>query len=128
MSKVSKTSPSYYIVLTVICLSMWVAFAVSVNNRSRESQPAQPKQEAVSLANSDYIIDLDSNATIVGKLKNNPDVVNDMIVVARSRGWRCDTLSYASFWNGTFTLQCNNFNYEYEITDQGGRWVVEFIK
>lgn len=47
----------------------------------------------------------------------------DMI---RASGWRCDSLSAIRPWmfKRGFTMVCNNFNYEYEFEDRGGRWTV----
>lgn len=75
-------------------------------------------------AKSPYDIPTDSHLTIVGSLKGRPDVVNDMITVVQTSGYRCDSLSFAMYWDNELTLKCNNFRYIYTMKDVGGRFVV----
>lgn len=46
--------------------------------------------------------------------------------LVKAYGYRCDSISsFSSFiMGGGYKLNCNGFNYTYEIEDKGGRWVV----
>jgi hypothetical protein len=49
------------------------------------------------------------------------------IQLIHARGWACDTISavHPFFFGGGITIRCNQFRYEYELTDRGGRWQIE---
>ena len=45
----------------------------------------------------------------------------------RAYGYKCDTVDnkpYFSSWDGSVTVNCNNWRYKYELKDVGGRWTV----
>ena len=45
----------------------------------------------------------------------------------RAMGWRCDSISALRpfIMSRGFTMVCNNFNYTYNFSDEGGNWIVE---
>ena len=49
------------------------------------------------------------------------------IQMIHARGWACDSVSAVQpfFSGGGIRIRCNRFNYEYELTDRGGRWHLE---
>lgn len=64
-----------------------------------------------------------------------PDAVHDrietntvgaLVQYIRIYGYRCDTVSAARpmVLQTGFVVYCNRYNYEYEVVDRGGNWVV----
>lgn len=54
------------------------------------------------------------------------DKAPELAKIIKMYGYRCDSISVARpFMVGRgFTLVCNNYAYEYDIEDKGGRWRV----
>jgi hypothetical protein len=46
--------------------------------------------------------------------------------LVRANGYRCDSVSAFRpfFWGNGYKLVCNEFRYEYDVEDKGGRWEV----
>lgn len=53
--------------------------------------------------------------------KETAEILADHV---ESMGYKCSSLSSLriSSWSGNITLICNNWRYEYEFEDVGGRW------
>jgi hypothetical protein len=53
-------------------------------------------------------------------------IADDASMLIRRARYRCDSVSSLRPWfsGDGFTIFCNDFRYEYEIEDRGGRWVV----
>ncbi|MCD9472928.1 hypothetical protein [Photobacterium phosphoreum] len=73
-----------------------------------------------------YALPIDSGAIINDKLKNNPELYNEVANLIRAYGYSCDSLSglVPMIFSRGYTVSCNNFSYSYDIKDQGGNWVV----
>lgn len=54
-------------------------------------------------------------------------LIDPGVGLIRGYGYRCDSISAMRpfLLSRGFTIVCNNFNYEYDISDKGGNWVVE---
>ncbi|MCE8523348.1 hypothetical protein KBY24_20090 [Ruegeria pomeroyi] len=54
-------------------------------------------------------------------------LIDPGVNMIRAYGWRCDSISAIRpfVFSRGFTIVCNSFNYEYDISDKGGNWVVE---
>jgi len=54
-------------------------------------------------------------------------LIDPSVGMIRASGYRCDSISAMRpfVFSRGFTVVCNNFNYEYDISDKGGNWVVE---
>lgn len=54
-------------------------------------------------------------------------LIDPGVGLIRGYGYRCDSISAVRpfVFSRGFTIVCNNFNYEYDISDKGGNWVVE---
>ena len=50
-----------------------------------------------------------------------------MIGLTRKSGFMCESVSAASEWllSRGFTLICDNYAHKYDISDEGGTWVVK---
>ena len=76
-----------------------------------------------------HAVEIESDAIIGPKferLPNKRQVLDDLVVLIRAYGWRCDRVSSARFlvFSRGFQVQCNGYAYDYEIKDRGGQWVV----
>jgi preprotein translocase subunit SecF len=58
--------------------------------------------------------------------KIDEDILSQLILAVLVNGYKCDTVSSAIPYirGGGYTIQCNNYQYEYEIEDKGGNIVV----
>ncbi|WP_140383434.1 hypothetical protein [Acinetobacter pittii] len=58
--------------------------------------------------------------------KIDEDILSQLILAVLVNGYKCDTVSSAIPYirGGGYTMQCNNYNYEYEIEDKGGNIIV----
>ncbi|WP_421833991.1 hypothetical protein ACT4YX_09545 [Acinetobacter baumannii] len=58
--------------------------------------------------------------------KIDEDILSQLILAVLVNGYKCDTVSSAIPYirGGGYTMQCNNYQYEYEIEDKGGNIVV----
>ncbi|HCQ9885696.1 TPA: hypothetical protein OMQ51_001802 [Acinetobacter baumannii] len=58
--------------------------------------------------------------------KIDEDILSQLILAVLVNGYKCDTVSSAIPYirGGGYTMQCNNYHYEYEIEDKGGNIVV----
>ncbi len=56
-------------------------------------------------------------------------VARELVSLVEAYGYRCSSISFINKWafSRGFTIQCNNFAYEYEVKDKGGRWVVSYV-
>ena len=75
-------------------------------------------------------IEIESDAIISDsflEFRDTYEVLEALAKLIRSYGWKCDSISVAStfVFSVGFNLTCNQFRYSYEISDKGGRWVVE---
>lgn len=54
-------------------------------------------------------------------------LIEPAVGMIRGYGYRCDSISAIRpfVFSRGFTVVCNNFNYEYDLSDKGGNWVVE---
>lgn len=54
-------------------------------------------------------------------------LVDPSVQMIRAYGYRCDSISAIRpfMLSRGFTVVCNNYNYEYDLSDKGGNWVVE---
>lgn len=76
-----------------------------------------------------YVVPLETFGNIIGqRLKDNPQVVNDMVMYVKAYQYRCDSISEARFSGNKFTLKCNKFRYTYDLIDRGGRFVVRYVE
>ncbi|CAM3576158.1 hypothetical protein VXG46_001943 [Acinetobacter baumannii] len=58
--------------------------------------------------------------------KIDEDILSQLILAVLVNGYKCDNVSSAIPYirGGGYTIQCNNYQYEYEIEDKGGNIVV----
>lgn len=61
--------------------------------------------------------------------KIDEDILSQLILAVLVNGYKCDTVSSAIPYirGGGYTIQCNNYNYEYEVEDKGGNIVVNVL-
>lgn len=61
------------------------------------------------------------------QISNCDGVAEEIIAAVKLEGYRCDSVSSLRKWTFSrgFTMKCNNFAYEYEFEDHGGRWRVK---
>lgn len=61
--------------------------------------------------------------------KINEDILSQLILAVLVNGYKCDTVSSAIPYirGGGYTMQCNNYQYEYEVEDKGGNIVVTVL-
>jgi hypothetical protein len=54
-------------------------------------------------------------------------LVDPAVGMIRASGYRCDSISVVRpfLLSRGFTVICNRFSYEYDISDKGGNWIVE---
>jgi hypothetical protein len=54
------------------------------------------------------------------------ELADDASMLIRRARYRCDSVSSIRHWFSAtgFTVFCNDFRYEYELEDRGGRWTV----
>ena len=54
-------------------------------------------------------------------------LIDPAVGMIKAYGWRCDSISAIRpfLFSRGFTVVCNQFSYEYDISDKGGNWVVE---
>ncbi len=54
--------------------------------------------------------------------------VDEAVRLIRAYGYRCDSVHRMTkfVWSRGFTVFCNKGLYHFEISDKGGRWVVEY--
>lgn len=52
-------------------------------------------------------------------------IVGTLVQIVQANGRRCDSVSSArpQVWDPGYVIGCNDFRYEYSLTDEGGRWV-----
>ncbi|MDN8361017.1 hypothetical protein QZK58_16985 [Acinetobacter baumannii] len=88
---------------------------IKVNERSEDSA----KQ---TFGNLQYKVE--PEAVINSKI--DEDILSQLILAVLVNGYKCDTVSSAIPYirGGGYTMQCNNYQYEYEIEDKGGNIVV----
>lgn len=91
-----------------------ITFAITLGNAAfAQSVPIEPNA---------MISDTDDfpRATLLG-------LVDPAVAMIRANGWRCDSISAVRpfMLSRGFTVVCNGFRYEYDISDRGGNWVVE---
>lgn len=58
--------------------------------------------------------------------KIDEEILSQLILAVLVNGYKCDTVSSAIPYirGGGYTIQCNNYQYKYEIEDKGGNIVV----
>lgn len=63
----------------------------------------------------------------IGVDQHHPELVQALTTLVQLNGYRCDSVSalIKYVWGNGYTLNCNQFQYTYEIKDVGGRWSVE---
>lgn len=137
------TATGFTIFFAGMCLGAFILFLALAPNKAHAEVPAllarpapvvkapvvkAPEPVKRKVVESDYIIPLDGYATIMGRLKDHPEVVNEMVVYVRAYQYRCDTISEAKYSGNTFTLKCNKYRYHYEIVDRGGKFVVRYVE
>ncbi len=61
--------------------------------------------------------------------KIDEDILSQLILAVLVNGYKCDTVSSAIPYirGGGYTIECNNYNYEYEVEDKGGNIVVTVL-
>lgn len=54
-------------------------------------------------------------------------LIDPGVTMIRAYGYRCDSVSAMRpfVFSRGFTVVCNNYRYEYDLSDRGGNWVVE---
>ncbi len=69
---------------------------------------------------------LESEVNLPKGVEEHPEVIPQMVKLIRLTGYKCDSISAIRemMLSRGFAVVCNNFNYEYEIEDKGGNWVV----
>jgi hypothetical protein len=67
---------------------------------------------------------IEPDAIISPEFQNHKGAMEDAVLLVRTRGWRCDSISgFASMtFSRGFHLYCNKYSYEYDIEDKGGKW------
>lgn len=84
----------------------------------------EPKPEKKVYQSSSNV--LESGANVPKGVQENPQALTQMVRLIRLTGYKCDSISAVRemMLSRGFAVVCNNFNYEYEIEDKGGNWVV----
>ena len=71
---------------------------------------------------------IESNAIISSAVNaRSTTIIPVLVEMVTASGWRCDSVSAARemVFSRGYVLVCNQFSYEYEIIDKGGRWFVK---
>lgn len=70
---------------------------------------------------------IEKDAQIFGAVAGRMDIVDTLVKFVRAHGNTCDSVSSASdnMFSKGYTLNCNKYNYSYEILDKGGKWYLK---
>ena len=82
-----------------------------------------------------YALDysLEKNFSCTSDISDCEGIVEPLVGLIRSKGWRCDTVRKINSgvtrpgqWIPSlgFTVYCNGYRYVYEVKDHGVRWMV----
>lgn len=55
-----------------------------------------------------------------------PSLIESAVGLIRSHGWKCDSISSVRPFRMSpgIAVICNQYNYTYELWDQGGNWLI----
>lgn len=69
---------------------------------------------------------IERDAVISDDFKGKADVIEALVTVVRSKGYRCDSVTRVgvSLFSRAIHLGCNQFRYRYDVEDKGGNWTV----
>lgn len=67
---------------------------------------------------------VERDAMIDDKFKGRTDVLEELVTFIKAHGYRCDSISAARpmVFSRGFVVRCNQWAYEFEIEDKGGKW------
>lgn len=70
---------------------------------------------------------IEPDARVFSGFVDTEKALNMGVTLIRLQGWRCDSISNVrelmSFSRTGFKINCNHFQYTYEIADRAGTWV-----
>ena len=71
-------------------------------------------------------VPFESDAVISAEINNKSEFFNTLVSIVKANDYRCDTISsIAPFvFSAGYKFSCNQYRYEYDIADKGGRWIV----
>jgi flagellar biosynthesis GTPase FlhF len=71
-------------------------------------------------------VPFEQDGRIAFNISKKAEFCNTLRDLVKANGYRCDTISsiISFFLSPGYTLNCNDYRYEYEIADEGGRWIV----
>ncbi|MGF1819067.1 hypothetical protein [Vibrio alginolyticus] len=111
-------------VKTLLIWGPIIFLALTIMGEIQQKEASQGKQPTRKQAFTHPL--LESGANVPKGIKENPEAINQLTEIISLDGYKCNTVSgivEMSFSRG-FSVWCNNHNYEYEIEDKGGNWVV----
>lgn len=92
--------------------------------KGTEPKPADKATDGKKYASS--IVPIEKDALLYKDGIEDIKLINQLVSTVRLNGFKCDSVSAArpQFFSVGFVLTCNEFLYEYDITDKGGHWIV----
>ncbi|MEO4078830.1 hypothetical protein ACMGSW_17520 [Acinetobacter baumannii] len=103
--------------------------ATTIEKVNEETNEVKIKEETSDEADSQRFgkiqYKVEKEAVINSKIDEG--ILSQLILAVLVNGYKCDTVSSAIPYirGGGYTMQCNNYQYKYEIEDKGGSIMVE---
>ncbi|MND42366.1 hypothetical protein D3C80_331390 [compost metagenome] len=93
----------------------------------RDKKTNEEKENSVKQSFNNLQYKIEPEAVINSKI--DEDILSQLILAVLVNGYKCDTVSSAIPYirGGGYTMQCNNYQYKYEIEDKGGNIVVTVL-
>ncbi|WP_368568499.1 hypothetical protein [Acinetobacter nosocomialis] len=90
----------------------------------RDKKINERREDSVKQSFGNLQYKIEPEAVINSKI--DEDILSQLILAVLVNGYKCDTVSSAIPYirGGGYTMQCNNYQYKYEIEDKGGNIVV----
>jgi hypothetical protein len=87
-----------------------------------DNSPAEPSQTKQSLSHTP----IEEKAIVDDTMKGKFEAIDALAILVKVNTFKCESISAVRTWlfSRGYTLICNNYNYEYEIADKGGHWIV----
>lgn len=103
----------------------WVSDAAE-RRRNQATIATLQQQQRVSETLNVERAPIESDAVLFEKDKASLDLIQDLVSMVISRGFRCESVSGARpmITSTGYVLRCNRFRYTYDIQDKGGQWIV----
>ncbi|EPR9359600.1 hypothetical protein RBI11_11110 [Acinetobacter baumannii] len=103
--------------------------ATTIEKVNEETNEVKIKEETSDEADSQRFgkiqYKVEKEAVINSKIDEG--ILSQLILAVLVNGYKCDSVSSAIPYirGGGYTMQCNNYQYKYEIEDKGGSIIVE---